>query len=469
MPAVSESPLIPLAPLDAGFLLTESETTTWHVLGVLVLDASTASAPITVERVRQLVRERLPTIEAFRLRLAGGWPTPHWVETSQIDLDHHVVRADLPAGAGLDDLARLAGDVASRPLDRSRPLWELHVAEHLAGDRAGLVAKVHHALADGVAAVGILAALFDLEPAPPPVEVPSLEPLPDRGRRGTLIRNGTAALVAWPLRAARAGVRLAGSAWSVLRGARRAGGLTLPFAGPRTGLHQPLTSARQATLATLPLDDVRVVKSALGGTFNDVVLAVTAGALRRWMAAGDGVPDRPLVAAVPASVRPDHGGDPRLRNQVSVLMVPLPTHLEDPGARFDAVRRGTAASKAAHEQFGSGTLSGLAAAAPWRALALLWRASWRVGTAHLLPPVVNLVLSNVPGPPVPLYLAGGRLVGLFPLGPLLEGVPLNVTVVSREDALEVGILSCPDTTPDTAPLAGWFAEALGELVELTPP
>jgi WS/DGAT/MGAT family acyltransferase len=450
-----------VAGLDAGFLLTETSTMPWHVLGVLVLDRSTAAEEFTVDGIRRLVAARLDMLEAFRKVVrAGPWGLlPHWTD-GEVDLEAHVRLEKLPPDAGLAGLAQLAATMAEDPLDRRRPLWELRVVEHLDGDRAAVVAKLHHALADGISAVGLLAGLLDLEPRSP--GPPSRELVPASPPRAP-------SLVEWPREVAEAAVSTAKSVVPAVRHAIRFGTQqSFAFRAPRTTGHRPLTSRRRAAFGSMAVEAVRQVREAFGVTFHDVVLAAVTGAARSWLVEADDLPDQSLLAVVPTSTRGRDSRPMRSRNQVSALFVSLPVHVADPLERLRLIADDTVRSKMLHDAAGPTTLGTLAAVAPWPALSLLWRASWWVGTARMLPPVANLLVTSVPGPPVPLYLAGARLVGLYPLGPILQGIPLNLTAVSREDRIEVGILACPDLVPDVDNLASRIPLALAELVAIAP-
>ena len=449
-----------VAGLDAGFLLTETSTMPWHVLGVLVLDPSTAPEPFSFDSVRRLVAARLDHIEAFRKVIVrdplGVWP--RWGD-AEVDLDRHLHVADLAPDAGIADLEALAARIAEEPLDRSRPLWEIHVVERLADGRAAIIAKVHHALADGVTAVGILTGLLDLEPLPPgapsfdfaPAGAPPAPGLTDLPR--LMWRAG------WG--ASRAAVRAAQRGVTV-------GRHSFGFMAARTSGHARLTTRRQVALATIAVDGVMRAKVAYGVTFNDIVLAAITGAARGWLDADGQLPSQSLLATVPVSIRAEDGDPLTSRNQVSAIFVSLPVHVADPAERVRLIGVDTARSKALHEDVGVSTLGDLAAIAPWRTLGGLWRAAWWTGAAQLAPPVANLVISSVPGPRVPLYLAGARLDGLHPIGPLLEGVALNVTAVSRQDDVELGIVSCPDLLPDIADLAARLPDALAEVLAAAP-
>lgn len=432
----------------------------WHVLGILIVDPAGAPEPFTVESIRRLVAARLPGIEAFHKVVTPGplglWPS--WGD-AEVDLVRHVVRADLPDDVGVADVERLAGRLAEHPLDRTRPLWELHVVEHMADGRAAVIAKVHHALADGVTAVGVLAALLDLEALAPGPAVIDLAPAPPPTSSGLTDVPGLLWKAGW--NTGRAAVRAAKRGLAV-------GRHSFGFGGARTSGHARLTEHRQVALGTLDIADVKRAKDAYGVTFNDVVLAAITGAARDWLDTDGQNPTRSLLAAVPVSIRGrgNDGADPLAsRNQVSAIFVSLPVHIDDAAERVRLIAQDTARSKALHEAAGVTTLGDLAAIAPWRTLGVLWRAAWWSGAAGKLPPVANMVVSTVPGPPVPLYLAGAHLVGLHPIGPLLEGVPLNLTAVSCDHHVDIGVVSCPDVMPDARELAARLVPALSTLID----
>jgi WS/DGAT/MGAT family acyltransferase len=338
-------------------------------------------------------------------------------------------------------------------------LWELQVVERLDDHRAAVVAKVHHALVDGIAAVGLLAGLLDPEPRAPGPATMDTVPIPPR----------SPSLVELPRLIAEATVSTGESAVRALRHAIRSGSHhSFAFRAPRTPGHRPLTRRRQVALSSMAVGDVRQVRDAFGVTFHDAVLAAVTGAARAWLLDTDDLPDQSLLAVVPTSTRRRDTHPLRSRNQVSALFVSLPVQVADPVERLRLIADDTARSKMLHEAAGPTTLGTLAAVAPWPALSVMWRASWWAGTARILPPVANLLVTSVPGPPVPLYLAGARLVGLYPLGPILQGVPLNVTAVTRENRVEAGVLACPDLVPDVDALASRIPLALAELVAAAP-
>lgn len=450
--------------IDAAFLHNETRSTPWHIVAVIVLDATTAGPDFGVTTFRKVISQRLDRVEAFRRRVVdvrGAFSVPHWVLDKAVDVNSHVRLASVPGFSGLAALAQLAAETARFPLPRDRPLWQMDVIEDLGGGRVGVVAKVHHSIMDGAAAVGILGALFDLEPEGPDDSEGTSGPgslLPGLG-----VGQALRAVGRTPVVAMRTISQMPSAAIGFARALRDAGrSVTLPLQAPRTPLSGSITAERAVALTTVALADVREVADTFELKVNDVVMAMCAGGLRRWLLASGDLPERPLVASVPVAVK---GGVGHLAgNQVSVMFATLPTHLADPQDRLDALRREMKDAKATHTDVGQHTLGRLADAAPWNVVGLLFRAYSDLGLASRLPPAVNLVISNVPGPPVDVYFGGARLVGLYPLGPIFDGAALNITIASCGPDVDIGIVTCPDVAPPVEGLADAMRDALAELV-----
>jgi len=459
--------LRPVTGVDAAFVHLETPSTHLHVLGCAILDPADAPDGFDADVLRRVLAERLAHVEVLTRRVVdagvGGVSQPHWMPT-EVDLDAHVYPVSLPDGSGRAELAALVGEIGSTPLRRDRPLWEFAVVDGLADGRSALVAKIHHSLVDGVAAVGVLGAIFDVEPKPPPPgPVHRPEPTPDPARR-EFMAVAARTIADQPGHVARAVTRLTSTSWRIVQKVyRRESNATLPLTAPRTRLSSSITARRAAAFATIDVDAVKEIRRAFGVTFNDVVVAIAAGVVREWLLPVGDLPDRPLVAAIPTSVRgdaADAGG-----NAVSSLFGALPTHLADPAARVRFVAEEMPAAKAFHEELGPHTLGSLATIAPWNLAATLFRAYSNLGLADRLPPAVNLVLTSVPGPAVPLYCAGAKLVDLFPMGPIFDGAALNVTAMSYTDRVCFGFLVCPDVVPPVQQLADAVPRALAELLD----
>lgn len=432
-----------------------------HVGSAIVLDPSTASeGSLTRDRLAAYVAQRLHLAPPFRRRLVMvplRLDHPVWIEDPDFDLDFHVRRAAVPAPGGLDELAELTGDVMGRPVDRSRPLWELYVVEGMAGGRVALITKTHHAAVDGVSGAELLAALLQLVPeqaAAPPDQEWHPEPVPSDL---WLLAGAGVRLAATPLGLARLGRRALSAATDVLRlrdgedGEDRPDPPPAPFAAPTTVLNGAISPHRRVAFARLPLERVKAVKNAARTdgapvTVNDVVLSVVAGAVRAFLRHRD-QPTPRMVAMVPISVR-QRGERGTPGNRVSMMLVALPTDLERPADRLAAVRQGTAGAKEQHGAVGADTLQHLAELAPAGVFSLAARSYTRARAADRHRPIWNTIVSNVPGPRLPLYCAGARLEGLYPLGPVHEMCGLNVTLFSYTDTIFVGLNADRDTVPD---------------------
>ena len=488
-----------LTGLDGAFLALESPTTHLHILGAMVFDPADAPGGLSFRKIRRRVAERVPLVPPLRMRMVEvpfGLRHAALVEDPHFDLDFHVRRRGLPGPGGREEFTELVADIASRPLDRHRPLWEFHVVEGLEHGYVGLVSKVHHAIIDGVSGAEVLAAFLDASPDPTPWPLFGV----DRDRRETrapVDRSGA--------KAQTPGAESAGPQWappalpgdlaqvrqalgalpgqveaaarSIARTVRTARTLAsrnrelpgppppAPFEAPRTSINRSISPHRRVAVADLPLADIRRIGEVLGGTTNDVVLAVAAGALRTFFSGREEEPERSLVALVPVSVRAEEEAG-ALGNRVSGMLVSLATSVSDPIARLGRIREGMASAKDQNRDVDPGVFSSWAETT---LPAVATRASRLVTNLRLfdrLAPLCNLIVSNVPGPDVPLYLAGARLVSLHPLGPIVEGVGVNVTVFSYCETVHVGLQGCWDLVPDIDVLARAMEESLAELLDV---
>ncbi|MET1003078.1 MAG: wax ester/triacylglycerol synthase family O-acyltransferase [Acidimicrobiia bacterium] len=458
-----------LSGLDAAFLALETPTAHMHVLGVAVLDPSTAPGSFGYDEVRARLESRMHLIPPMRRRIVEvpfGLNAPVRIEDPDFDLDFHLRRAALPAPGGEAELADFVADVAGRPLNRSHPLWEAWVIEGLEHGYFAFVAKLHHSLIDGASGVEILSALFDLEPDPQPTET-DIEPEwePERVPNDMeLLAFGAVSLMQRPGKLIKAANNLGrGVVRAVQRARENELDVTLPLTAPRLTMNRALTPHRKVAFSSVPLADVKAAKNALGVTINDIVLAVTAGALRSYLAQRGELPDQPLVAAIPTSVRA--ADDREMGNRVSTMFASLPVDIENPARRVDAVRRSTVGAKQTHESVGSTTLEQWAEVAAPILFSGVIRLHTRLRFGERVRPAINMIVSNVPGPSFPLYLAGARLVALHPLGPLLADAGLNLTVMSYMDHVDFGFIACRELVPDVAALAALVPDALAEIVK----
>ena len=456
-----------LSGLDASFLYLETAAQPLHVCSILELDTSTMPGGYTFDRLRDELTMRIKAMPQFREKLADSrlnLDHPVWVEDDDFDVQRHLHRIGLPAPGGRTELSEICGHIASLPLDRSRPLWEMWVIENVAGTdayaggRLALLTKVHHAAVDGVTGANLMSTLCTTEPdAPPP------DPVDGVGGASELeiALNGAIKFVSRPLKFANV---LPATVSTVVDTARRATkGLTMaaPFAAPKTPFNANVTGHRNISFAELDLADLKEVKDRFGVKVNDVVMALVSGVLRRFLLERDELPESALVAMIPVSVhdRSDRPG----RNQVSGMFSSLHTNIADPAERLRAIAEANSVAKQHSSAIGATLLQDWTqfAAPAVFGVAMRVYASSKLSAAA---PVHNLVVSNVPGPQVPLYLLGCEVKAMYPLGPIFHGSGLNITVMSLSGKLDVGIISCPELVPQLWEMADAFAVEMSQLL-----
>ncbi len=458
-----------LSGMDATFLYLETPTGHMHVAMVGIFDAGTMPGGYSFQRIKDTIRERLPLVPPFRRRLVRvpfDLHHPVWIEDPHFNLDYHVRRIGCPAPGGRRELAEVAGQIVSIPLDRNRPLWEMWIVEGLKQNRIGFVCKVHHAAIDGASGAEIMTELFDLAPEGRDLALDPIEP--------EHVPNDLE-LVSY---AAASKVRLASDAFGLLgRTARSIARLVgnirnpavghgaVPLTAPRTPFNQAIGPHRTVAFARVPLDTVKQVKTALDVKVNDVVLAICTGTLRRYLERHDALPDIPLVSVVPVSVRTEEeantGG-----NKVSAMFTALPVNVDDVGERLRAITASTEGAKEDHNAIGAHMLTEWAEWAAPRTFGLAARLYSSMGLASQHRPIHNLVISNVPGPPFPLYFAGAEMVATYPMGPIMDGAGLNITVLSYRDHVDIGFLADEELVADVWDLAAEVGPAFDELVAL---
>ncbi len=457
-----------LSGLDAAFLYLESPSQPLHVCSVLELDASTIPGGYSFAKLRDNLALRITAMPEFREKLSDSplnIDHPVWVEDKDFDVERHVHRIAVPAPGGRTELAEMCGHIAALPLDRTRPLWEMCVIEGLdgtdphAGGRIAVLTKVHHAAVDGVTGANLMSQLCSTEADAPPPE-------PVEGTRdASQLEIAARGLLRFSTRPVNLVTRaLPATVSTVVDTVRRAiAGETMasPFTAPPTPFNATITGRRNVAFAQLDLDDIKTVKNHFGVKLNDVVMALVAGALRHYLSGLEELPDSSLVAMVPVSV---HGKSDRPgRNKVSGMFTSLETDIEDPAERLRSIAEASSVAKE-HSSAIAATLlqdwSQFAAPAVF-GVAMRLYASTRLTEAR---PVHNLVVSNVPGPQVPLYFLGAEVKAMYPLGPIFHGSGLNITVMSLSGKLDVGILSTPELMPDLWQLADAFVPEMKELL-----
>jgi diacylglycerol O-acyltransferase / wax synthase len=470
-----------LGGLDGAFVLAETPTMHLHVSAVLLLDTSTMPGGYSFERLRAFVHERMPAVPAVHMKLAMvpfNLSRPFWVEDPDLDIDRHLHHVALPAPGDDETLTDVISDIVSRPLERDHPLWEMWIVEGLADGRVAVVVKMHHATIDGVTGANLMAGLFDLKPtATPQVGTPVAQRSESAAVEAVsqieLLGRGLLTRMVQPWELAklvpRTAMRVVSTLWWLGHGAGHHGGpgAAAPFTAPRTSFNTSITPRRSVAFVDVPLADVKRVREAFGSTVNDVVTAVVGGMLRSYLDRRGELPERSLIAATPVSVHADTARSAGM-TKVSVMFSTLATDVEDPVERLEVVTAANHRAKEIHKMVGADTLMRWAALFWPNAFALGARLYSSLHVAEHHPVVHNLILSNVPGPPVPLYFAGARLVGLYPLGPITDGAGLNITVLSEEDRVGFGFITCPELVPRVWDLADLVPRALQDLVDAIP-
>jgi WS/DGAT/MGAT family acyltransferase len=461
-----------LSGLDASFLHLETPSSHMHVASLGIFDPSTVEGGVSIDRVIEVYSQRLHLAPPFRRRLVHvpfGLHHPLWIEDPDFDIRNHVRHTAIPAPGGTQELSNLVSRLVALPLDRTRPLWEIWLIEGLADGNVALLTKVHHAAIDGASGNELLVALLDLSPE---VEehVPEQEWEPDRvPTDAELLAYATSSLARQPVRVGRAMARTAAAALDIRRRGQVSNAPVLPpapFTAPRTSFNTALTPRRSYAFTSLDLRTVKAVKAKAGCTVNDVVMGLCSGALRRYLDQRGEVLDSSLVAMVPVSVRTEDERD-ALGNKVSMMLCTLASDVEDPLERLGIIRACMGEAKEQQKAIGADTLQEWAEFAAPAVAGRAARLYSRFKLADSMRPLFNVTISNVPGPPFPLYSVGAKLLANFPVGPIIDGTGLNMTVMSYLDQLDFGLLACPDVLDDVWALADALHAALDELVEAT--
>ncbi len=456
-----------LSGLDASFLYLESSTQLLHVCGVIVLDPETMPGGYSFEEFKDELERRIAGVPMFHRKLKQvplGMAHPVWVKDDDFDIDRHVHRMALPSPGGERELADLCGHMAGIPLDRARPLWEFVVIEGLGSGKVAVFTKMHHCTVDGVSGANAISYLSSLEPDAPPLETAPKEGPPARTPGDVeLLARGVLSTLAKPVQVAKLVAPTADVLTKTIGRARSGTAMAAPLRAPRTSFNGTITGHRTVAIEDLSLDKVKEIKNAVEGvTVNDVVITLCGGALRRYLEDRGELPSSSLVASVPVSVRgksKKQGGS----NKVSTIFSRLGTDIADPLERLAEVSRGNTNAKEHHQAIPADTLQDWAEFAAPRTFGLAVRMVSSLRLADTGPVIHNLVISNVPGPPVPLYFIGARIEGLYPLGPIFHGAGLNITVMSSDGKVHVGVIACRELVPQPWKLTERFPEELDAL------
>ena len=474
-----------LSGLDASFLNLETDNAPMHIGGVSIL----TGGGLDLDLLRRWVASRIHVSRSFRRCLAEvplGLGKPYWVDDADFDITRHIERTQLPEPGGWKELTALAAWEFAEPLPRDRPLWHFLLVEGVdgidgipAGSQA-LISRVHHAAIDGVSGAEIVGALFDVSP-----EVRELPELPPSsaetgvrpGRLDLLRRAGanlgkTPGVVTEVVKEAAAALVRGGKAWRE--------GISPPpmlLSAPRTPFNKTIGKKRVWSSALLSLERIKAIKTDADATVNDVVLAICSGALRRELEAREALPEESLVAMVPISVRAKDepgaasGAVPGRAlpgravpgNQVSAMLVALATDEADPAGRLRRIRDEARRSKLYHQAIGARTLTDSAELLPFGISGVATRLYTRWHLAERHDPLFNLVITNVPGPRMPLYVAGARLVAHMGMAPIFDGIGLILPIFSYADKLAISVFSCPEILPDVERFRDFLNASLDEL------
>ncbi len=454
--------------VDAAFLYGETPAWHMHVSAVLIADPSTMPEGFSVERLTRQIETRLHLAPQFRWRLVEvpfGLDRPRFVEDPDFDIERHIRRIGLPAPGGPEQLGNLIGELVGLKLDRNKPLWEFWLIDGLEGGKVALLAKIHHSIIDGVSGSELAMLLMDMEPDPAPTDPPD-QPRPVEAIPSSwdLFARGAWHTATTPLRTLRF---LRGTVMQGLRFipfARRDHTPPIPFQAPKTSFNAELTPHRRFAFRSVSLDEVRHVKDAFGVKVNDVVLAVCAGALRSYLDRRGEHLDGPLIAQVPISLRSEDTKSD-IGSQVGAMFASLATDIDDPAERLLAIHESTQGAKEMQRALAAEKIMGVSEISPPAMISLAARMYTAAGLDTLTPPVMNLIISNVPGPPFPIYCAGARVESIYPMGPLLYGTGINITVFSYVDTIDFGFMVCRDLVPEPWLLPEGVETALAELVK----
>lgn len=462
-----------LSGVDVSFLHVENSRVTGHVGGLLIVDPSTASEPITADAVRRFYASKIHKLAPLRWQLVNvpyGFDRPYWHEVQDPDLNYHIRGVTVPSPGSEEELVALVSRLHARPLDRAHPLWEVYVIDGLDSGKLAIYTKLHHAAIDGKAGMAITATVLSTSPdveIPDMVELPPPSPVPSEAEMFT---RGWNSLLSQPEKA----MKLWGDVTRetqrfysrMLTGASEwTADASPPQVAPKLSFNRTISAQRNYTFGTASLSDVKKIKERHDCTVNDVVMAMCTSALRRWLIDHDELPRGPLLAMVPISIRAADASED-VGNQVSSLQVALPTNVGDPAERLRMVSAGMRSAKETHKALPANLLQDFTqftAPAAAEAVALM-AANMKWADSATMP--FNVVISNVPGPRETLYYLGAKLEANYPVSMITDGMGLNITVHSYRDSIDFGVVSTPEFVPDITRLRTYIIEAIDELLAL---
>jgi diacylglycerol O-acyltransferase / wax synthase len=464
---LSNPDIQPISGMDAAFLYAETPTSHMHVGSVIIIEGS-----LKFEDFRDIIHSRIHMIQKLRQRLMYvplSVDYPYWVDDPNFDIALHINHIALPKPGDWKQLRKIASQNFSEPLDQSRALWSMTFVEGLdnipqvpAGSVA-VIAKIHHVALDGGAAGGLLALFLDMTaekvaiPAPRPFKP---KPLPNEL---SLVMKSALSFAEEPLKFPKLMFNTVSATLKAgfLTRVQRQQLPTAPFTAPHTPINGIISSRRLWNTAILSLDRVVALKKTMGSTVNDVLLAICAGALRRYLDEKGKLPTQPLVAMVPISTRA--AGDDNLDNQLSAMLVQLATNIEDPIERLETIQENTSRGKTYHGAIGAKTLAGMAEAVPFGVANQAARLYSRFQISEMHKPVFNVAITNVPGPNMPLYLNGHKMLAVMGSAPILDGMGLIITILSYNGIITISPISDVKSMPDLDDFTRYLRESANEL------
>lgn len=455
--------------LDATFLYAETSTSPMHVGSVAIIEGS-----LQYKDFRKTIMSRIHHIPKFRKRLMYvpfSMDHPYWVDDPDFNIDMHIRNVALPKPNNWKQLRRLASREFSEPLDQSRPLWSFTFVEGLDNlsqvpkGSVAIISKVHHVAIDGMGGAGLLAVLFDFGPNVKEIPEPKpYKPKPIPNELSLLLKSG--------IGFAKDPLKFPKLVKESLESTIKAGFLTraqhldlptAPFTAPKTPLNGIIAAERKWNTSILSLTRVKALKKIMGTTVNDILLAICAGALRRYLKEKRKLPKKPLVAMVPISTREDQ--NEKDGNNLSAMLVQLATHIEDPIERLEKIYENTIKGKTYQGAAGAKTLSNLAETVPFGVANQAARLYSRFHLAKMHNPVFNVVITNVPGPQIPIYLHGHKLLNIMGMAPIIDGMGLIITILSYQDQITISPTSDKKSMPDVKIFSDYILDSANELEE----
>jgi diacylglycerol O-acyltransferase len=456
-----------LSGTDSLFLAGETAAWHQHVAGLVILDPRDAPG-FGFETLVRTVGERLPLVPKLTWKVKSvplGLDRAVWVDDPDFDLRRHIRRLDVAAPGGTRETAAAIAPILERQLDRRYPLWELWYLDGMLNDRVGVAMKFHHCLLDGAAGSVLATLLLDLEPSPPPQLAPAPATANSPPSDVRLLLESVVSVATTPVRTARYAGRMTRRVIDLGRYALTRGpkpDLGAMLRAPTTSFNAPIGPEREIAFSSVALHDVKALRSPFGAKVNDIVLALCSGVLRAYLLGRDELPTRSLTAGIPVSTRAE--GDTTLDNQLSYIAVPLATDVEDPAERVRAIVRHTRAAKNMSEVLHEHAVGSIAETAPPFVIGGLLRIAYQTHLLSYVPGMMNTIVSNVPGPPMELYLAGARLTGIFSASVLLDHMGLNITLFTFGDRVDFGVHVDPALVADAWSIADAFPAQLAELM-----